>query len=241
MPVRTWRRSLAVCLLALTTLALASCGSGSTSAAHAVKSLVSGLPVHRNARPLQVGAYSCSPDGGFYVDQTKIGFYYMRLVPLSDILPLLPAADARQAASLAHFGRLLEVVALASNPGASTCGVSLTQTVLETAKQFGGTVRLDPNGLANTVQQSYYDPIRPIVVLASNRLSVCSADVNPGASVWLFAVFPPVASSIPVAVVDSSPSFGFYLPLDKGALPAAPPAHLSPGDVNQCIQILSAG
>ncbi|MHB8392946.1 MAG: hypothetical protein ACYDC5_00240 [Candidatus Dormibacteria bacterium] len=241
MPLRSWRRSLAGCLVVLATLALTSCGSSSTSASEAVRNLVSGLPVHHNAKPLQVGAYSCSPDGGFYVDQTKVLFYYMRLVPLSDILPLLPAADARNATSLARFGRLLEVVALASNPGASTCGVGLTQTVLETAKQFGGTTKLDPSGLATTVQQSYYDPIRPIVVLASNRLSVCSADVNPGSSVWLFAVFPPVASSIPIAVVNPSPSFGFYLPLSKGALPAAPPSHLYTGDVNQCIQVLSAG
>ena len=240
--MQSTRRRLVVVLLALiATFLVSSCGSAPTSASQAVKDLVAGLPVKASAKPLDSGLDSCSPDGGFYVDQTRIYFYYSRLVPLADILPLLPATEERDATSLSHFGQLLEVVALAENPGASTCGVGLTQTVLETSAKFGGTDNLDPSGRLSSLQQTYYQPIRPIVVLASNRLSVCSADVNPGASVWLLAVFPPVKPSIPVAVVNPSPSFGFYLPRNRGALPAAPPSSLYSEDVDHCIQILSAG
>jgi len=232
---------MAVLLLVIAMLLASSCGSAPSSASQAVKDLVAGLPVRAAAKPLDSGLDSCSPDGGFYVDQTRIYFYYSRLVPLADILPLLPTSEKHAASSLSHFGQLLEIVALAENPGASTCGVGLTQTVLETSAKFGGTNNLDPAGRLTSLQQTYYQPIRPIVVLASNRLSVCSADVNPGASVWLLAVFPPVKTSIPVAVVNPSPSFGFYLPRNHGALPAAPPSNLYSEDVDHCIQILSAG
>ena len=202
---------------------------------------MAGLPVTPHAKPLKSGIDSCPPDGGFYIDQTRISFYYMRLVPLRDILPLLPAPERRNATSLASLGKLLEVVALASNPGAATCGIGLTQTVLETAAQFGGTNNLDPSRRLSSLQQTYYQPIRPILELASSRLSVCSADINPGAKVWLLAVFPPVRTSIPIAVVNPSPPFGFYLPLNHGALPAAPPATLYSEDVDRCLQILNAG
>jgi len=218
-------------------LLLSSCAGSGGGATAAVQALVSGLPARQNARPLQGGTDSCSPDGGFYVDNTKIDFYYMRPVPLRDVLPLLPAQEAKDARSLSGLGPLLEVVALASNPGASTCGVGLTQTVLESAL----TAKLDPKGLRSALQRSYYEPIRPIVVLSNNRLDVCSANVNPGAYVWLFAVFPPVNTGVPVAVVNPSPQFGFYLPVARGALPAVPPKHLYAEDVNHCIQILSAG
>lgn len=225
----------------LLTVLLSSCGGTTTSASQAVKDLVAGLPVRAHARPLKSGLDSCSPDGGFYIDQTRISFYYMRLVPLADVLPLLPGQERRDARSLASFGKLLEVVALATNPGASTCGVGLTQTVLETAAEFGGTNHLDPSRHLTPLQNSYYQPIRPILELSSGRLSVCSADVNPGASVWMLAVFPPVRASIPIAVVNPAPQFGFYLPLDRGALPAAPPSTLYAEDVDHCLQILNAG
>ncbi|MHB8324003.1 MAG: hypothetical protein ACYDEA_02840 [Candidatus Dormibacteria bacterium] len=218
-------------------LLLSSCAGRASSAAAAVQSLVSGLPAHPHATPLRTGTDACSPDGGFYVDHTQIAFYYMRKVPLSDVLPLLPAQEAKDARSLGGLGPLLEVVALASNPGASTCGVGLTQTVLESAL----TAKLEPKGLSSSLQRSYYEPIRPIVVLSDNRLDICSANVNPGAHVWLLAVFPPVNTSIPVAVVNPAPQFGFYLPVGRGALPAQPPRHLYAEDVNHCLQVLSGG
>ncbi|HUY55928.1 MAG TPA: hypothetical protein VMV23_12340 [Candidatus Nanopelagicaceae bacterium] len=221
----------------LAVLLLSSCAGSGTSAAGAVQALVSGLPARQNAQPLQAGTDSCSPDGGFYVDNTKIAFYYARQVPLRDVLPLLPATEARDARSLSGLGPLLEVVALASNPGASTCGVGLTQTVLESAM----TAKLDPAGLTSALQHTYYEPIRPILVLSNNRLDVCSANVNPGGYVWLIAVFPPVNPSVRVAVVNPAPQFGFYLPVARGALPSQPPRHLYAEDVNHCIQILSAG
>jgi hypothetical protein len=82
------------------------------------------------------------------------------------------------------------------------------------------------------------------VVLSSNRLDVCSADVNPGAKVWMVAVFPPVNTSVKVAFVDSEfvkpKVHGFYLPVGKGAIPARVPATLYSQDVDHCIQILNA-
>ena len=235
------RRFLGAVAAVVLTMGLSSCGGGATTASQAVKDLVAGLPVSAHAKPLRSGLDACSPDGGFYIDQTRISFYYMRRVPLGDILPLLPGQERRDAESLATFGRLLEVVALATNPGASTCGVGLTQTVLETADEFGGTNHLDPSRHLSPLQNTYYQPIRPILELASGRLSVCSADVNPGASVWLVAVFPPVRSGIPIALVNPSPAFGFYVPVDRGALPAAPPTTLYSEDVDHCLQILNAG
>jgi len=207
----------------LAVLLLSSCAGSGTSAAGAVQALVSGLPARQNAQPLRAGTDSCSPDGGFYVDNTKIAFYYARQVPLRDVLPLLPATEARDARSLSGLGPLLEV--------------GLTQTVLESAM----TAKLDPAGLTSALQHTYYEPIRPILVLSNNRLDVCSANVNPGGYVWLIAVFPPVNPSVRVAVVNPAPQFGFYLPVARGALPSQPPRHLYAEDVNHCIQILSAG
>jgi hypothetical protein len=235
---RRWPVAVGAAVLA--TLMLSSCGGSTTTASQAVKDLVAGLPVRAHAQPLKSGLDSCTPDGGFYIDQTRISFYYMRLVPLADVLPLLSGQERRDAQSLAPFGKLLEVVALATNPGASTCGVGLTQTVLETAAEFGGTNHLDPSQHLTALQNTYYQPIRPILELASGRLSVCAADVNPGASVWLLAVFPPVRAAVPIAVVNPAPAFGFYLPLDRGALPASPPPTLYSEDVDQCLQILNA-
>jgi hypothetical protein len=225
---------------ALVILCLSACGPSGTSAADAAHNLVAGLPASSHAKPVKTGSASCTPDGGFYVDYTKISYYYTRKVSLSNVLPLLPAKEAKDARSLTGLGPLLEVVALATNPGASTCGVGLTQMVLESAEEYGGTKKLDPTGARSELQQSYYDPIRPIVVLSSNRLDICSADVNPGASVWLLAVFPPVNPSIPVAVVNPTPLYGFYPRIGKGSLPAVPPSNLYSEDVNSCIEILSA-
>lgn len=222
-------------------MVLASCGSGASSPAQADRALVAGLPVSARAKPLNTGSDSCSPDGGFYVDRTKISFYYMREVPLQDVLPLLSGSEARSARRLAGAGPLIEVVAVARNGGASTCGVGLTQVVLETSSHYGGTAHLVPNGTTPAVQQAYYQPIRPIVVLASNRLNLCSADVNPGASVWLMAVFPPVDAKVPLAVVNPNPQYGFFLPVRRGSLPARPPTSLYSEDVNHCLQVLSAG
>lgn len=235
------RRSVLLVLGLALALLVTSCGSGAGTAAQADQALAAALPVSSHARPLSSGGAACSPDGGFYVDRSTIQFYYSRRVPLADILPLLSGAEARSARALAGLGPLLEVVAVARNPGASTCGVGLTQTVLETSKQYGGTAHLDPGGLTTSVRLAYYEPIRPIVVLSSNRLDLCSADVNPGASVWLMAVFPPVRSGVRVALVNPSPQYGFFLPIARGAVPATVPSQLYADDVNHCIQILSAG
>lgn len=228
----------ALVLLALT---LSACGAGVTSAAGAQRALTGQLPVSSHARPVSEGSAACSPDGGFYVDHSRIAFYYSRQVPLADILPLLSGPEARDARQLAGLGPLLEVVALARNPGASTCGVGLTQTVLETSAANGGTLHLVPAGARSQVQLSYYDPIRPILVLSSNRLDLCSADVNPGADVWLLAVFPPVRQGIPLALVNPAPQYGFFMPVGRGALPSRLPTDLYSEDVNHCLQILSAG
>lgn len=223
----------------LTSLALlAGCGS-SPSASQAVAALGSGLPVSRHADPLNSALVTSTPDGGFYVDSTYLHFYYLRQVQLSDVVPLLSGAEARDAQSLSGLGPLLEVVVTATNSGASTTAVDLTQTVLESAV----TARLDPRGLHAGVDRTYYQPIRPILVLSSNRLDVCSADVNPGARVWLMAVFPPIRAGVKVAVVD--PEFvkpkvhGFYLPVARGSIPAPVPATLYSQDVDHCIQILN--
>ncbi|HEY6538773.1 MAG TPA: hypothetical protein VI138_07035 [Candidatus Dormibacteraeota bacterium] len=201
--------------------------------------LTAGLPVSHSARPLDSALVTSTPDGGFYTDPTYLHFYYLRQVQLSDVVPLLSGSEARDARSLAGLGPLLEVVVTATNPGASTTAVDLTQTVLESSV----TARLDPRGMKSQVQKSYYNPIRPIVVISSNRLDVCSADVNPGAKVWMVAVFPPVNTTVKIAFVDSefvSPkAHGFYLPVGKGAVPARVPKPLYSQDVDRCIQILN--
>lgn len=224
----------------LLALLLGSCG-GPATAARADEALAGSLPVSQHARPLDVGSATCSPDGGIYVDRTTIRFYYARDVPLADLMPLLSGAQARSARELSGLGPLLEVVAVAHNLGAATCGVGLTQTVLETSSRYGGTAHLDPRGLRGAIRQSYYEPIRPIVVLSNNRLDLCSASVNPGASVWLLAVFPPVRQGVPLALVNPSPQYGFFLPVRRGAVPAAVPTQLYSEDVDHCIQILSTG
>ena len=235
-PLRRRRAALSVALTAL--VLLAGCSS-SPSASQAVAALGSGLPVSQHAQPLDSALVTSSPDGGFYVDPTYLHFYYLRRVQLSDVVPLLSGAEAHDAQSLAGLGPLLEVVVTVTNPGASTTAVDLTQTVLESRV----TSKLDPRGLHTSVQKSYYQPIRPIVVISSNRLDVCSADVNPGAKVWMVAIFPPVNTSIKIALVD--PEFvkpkvhGFYLPVAKGAIPARMPATLYTQDVDHCIQILN--
>lgn len=224
---------------ALTSLALLAGCSSSPSASQAVAALGSGLPVSHHADPLGSALVTSTPDGGFYVDPTYLHFYYLRQVQLSDVLPLLSGAEAHDAQSLSGLGPLLEVVVTATNSGASTTAVDLTQTVLESAV----TSRLDPRDVDSSVQRSYYQPIRPILVLSSNRLDVCSADVNPGARVWMVAVFPPVRTSIRIAVVD--PEFvkpkvhGFYLPVARGAVPSHVPTTLYAEDVDHCIQILN--
>ncbi|MGA8207799.1 MAG: hypothetical protein WB867_07230 [Candidatus Dormiibacterota bacterium] len=217
---------------------LAGCAS-SPSATAAVAALGSGLPVSRHAHPLDNALVTSTPDDGFYVDDTYLHFYYLRKVGLNDVEPLLSGSEAKDADTLRGLGPLLEVVVTATNPGQSTTGVDLTQTVLESSQ----TSRLDPRGMRTALQKTYYDPIRPIVVLSSNRLDVCSADVNPGATVWLMAVFPPVNTSIKIALVDqefvSPVVHGFYLPIAHGAIPSRVPSTLYAQDVDHCIQILN--
>lgn len=217
---------------------LAGCGSN-PNATEAVAALGSGLPISHHAHPLANALVTSSPDGGFYTDPTYLHFYYVRRVQLRDVLPLLSGPEAKDARSLAGLGPLLEVVVMATNPGASTTAVDLTQTVLESRV----TSRLDPRAVHSAIQKTYYHPIRPIVVISSNRLDVCSADVNPGAKVWMVAVFPPVNTLVKVAFVDSefvTPTVhGFYLPVGKGALPARVPTTLYSQDVDHCIQILN--
>ncbi len=219
-------------------LLLAACSSNPT-AAQAVAALGSGLPINQHVRPLENALVTSTPDGGFYVDPTYLHFYYLRRVQLGDVLPLLTGSEKQDAESLAGLGPLLEVVVTATNPGASTTAVDLTQTVLESQI----TSNLDPSGVHTAVQKSYYQPIRPIVVVSSNRLDICSADVNPGAKVWMVAVFPPVNTSVRIALVDTEfvkpTDHGFYLPVGKGAIPNRVPTTLYSQDVDHCIQILS--
>jgi hypothetical protein len=217
---------------------LAGCAS-SPSATAAVAALGTGLPINRHAQPLDNALVTSTPDDGFYVDDTYLHFYYLRRVGLVDVEPLLAGAEAKDADSLRGLGPLLEVVVTATNPGQSTTAVDLTQTVLESSQ----TSRLNPRGVHTAEQRTYYEPIRPIVVLSSNRLDVCSADVNPGATVWLMAVFPPVNTSIKIALVDqefvSPVVHGFYLPIARGAIPSRVPSTLYAQDVDHCIQILN--
>jgi hypothetical protein len=238
--LRTPGRRRAALSLALAGLVLLAGCSSNPSATQAVAALGSGLPISHHAHALGNALVTSTPDGGFYTDPTYLHFYYVRQVELRDILPLLSGAEAQDAKSLAGLGPLLEVVVTATNPGASTTGVDLIQTVLESRV----TSRLDPHGVRTSLQKTYYQPIRPIVVLSSNRLDVCSADVNPGAKVWMVAVFPPVNTSVKVAFVDSEfvkpKVHGFYLPVGKGAIPARVPATLYSQDVDHCIQILNA-
>jgi hypothetical protein len=228
-----------VAAVALATVAVLAGCSSNPSATQAVAALASGLPISHTARPLDSALVTSTPDGGFYNDPTYLHFYYLRQVQLSDVEPLLSGSEGSDVRSLAGLGPLLEVVVLATNPGASTTAVDLTQTVLESSV----TAKLDPRGMHTSLQKTYYNPIRPIVVISSNRLDVCSADVNPGAKVWMVAVFPPVNTSVPIALVDSefvTPKVhGFYLPLAKGALPARVPTPLYSEDVDHCIQILN--
>jgi len=217
---------------------LAGCASN-PSATQAVAALGSGLPISQHAHALDSALVTSSPDGGFYTDPTYLHFYYLRQVQLGDVLPLLSGSEAQDAKSLTGLGPLLEVVVTATNPGASTTAVDLTQTVLESRE----TSQLDPKGIHTSIQKTYYQPIRPIVVISSNRLDVCSADVNPGAEVWMVAVFPPVNTSVKIALVDSEfvkpTAQGFYLPVGKGAIPARLPSPLYSQDVDHCIQILN--
>jgi hypothetical protein len=234
----SWRARAALSLMLAGLVLLAGCAS-SPSATAAVAALGTGLPVSHHAHPLDNALVTSTPDDGFYVDDTYLHFYYLRKVGLSDVEPLLSGSEAKDADSLRGLGPLLEVVVTATNPGQSTTGVDLTQAVLESSV----TARLDPRGEHTAVQKTYYDPIRPIVVLSSNRLDVCSADVNPGATVWLMAVFPPVNTSIKIALVDQefvSPlAHGFYLPIAHGAIPGRVPSPLYVEDVDHCIQILN--
>ncbi len=240
-PSRHLRGARARQLAALLALALAAllsgCGS-SPSAARAVTALRTGMPVRHAAKSLDTALVTSTPDGGFYVDPTYLHFYYLRKVSLANVTPLLSGSERRDAGTLQGLGPLLEVVAVATNPGASTTAVDLTQAVLESQH----TSKLVPAGVRSAVQQSYYQPIRPILVLSSYRLDVCSADVNPGATVWMLAVFPPVRSSAPLALVD--PEFvqpaahGFYVPVGRGGLPTSVPTTLYAQDVDHCIQIL---
>lgn len=226
-------------IVAVAAFALLAGCSSSPSAAAAVAALAGGLPVSHGAHPLDSALVTSSPDGGFYTDPTYLHFYYLRQVQLRDVEPLLSGSEAIAVRSLSGLGPLLEVVVTATNPGASTTAVDLTQTVLESSQ----TSKLDPRGVHTALQRTYYNPIRPIVVISSNRLDVCSADVNPGAKVWMVAVFPPVNTSVKIAVVDSefvAPKVhGFYLPVAKGAIPSRVPTPLYSQDVDHCIQILN--
>ncbi|MGH7641342.1 MAG: hypothetical protein ACREOL_10640 [Candidatus Dormibacteria bacterium] len=236
---RAGRSAVGLALLLAGVVALAGCGSSEATEAQAIAALGTGMPVRGQTQPLANGLVTSSPDGGFYTDPTYLHFQYLRRVPLGDLIPLLSGSEAQDARSLEGLGSALEVVVTATNPGASTTAVDLTQTVLESRI----TARLDPSGLATSIQKTYYNPIRPIAVLSSNRLDVCSADVNPGAMVWMIAVFPPVNRGVRVALVDSEfvkPTIhGFYLPIGAGALPHRVPRTLYAQDVDHCIQILN--
>ncbi len=225
---------------AVVAVLLAGCGSTLSPRGGAERALTAGIPVRSAAKPIGTGLERSTPDGGFYYSNVYVHVYYARPVPLSDVLPLLSGAERKDATSLAGLGPLLEVVARAYNSGASTSSVELFQAVLESAH----TNQLVPQGAHRSIQQTYYRPIRPIVVLSNYRLNTCSASANPGGSVWLVAVFPPVETARGVALVH--PNFGpaahpgFYLRIARGALPTALPPNLYSQDVNGCLQTLAA-
>ncbi len=216
-------------------LALAGCGAGAP-AGPTLAPILHGLTVRRHAPALRTGLLYTSPDGGFYRDPTYLHVYATRLVPLRAVLPLLPASDRSASRQLAGLGPLYAVVARADNPGAATANISLATTVLESTR----TSRLVPAGLRSATARTFYQPIRPIVVLSNQRLDLCSVAVPPGGQTWMVAVFPPVDVRAGVALVAPT-SFGFYLPTGAGALPAAIPGNLFAGDVNTCLQQLAAG
>ena len=219
----------------LLALGLAGCGTPAP-AGPTLAPILHRLPVRPHARPLRSGLVYTSPDGGFYRDPTYLRVYATRLVPLAAVLPLLPASDRSASRQLAGLGPLYAVVARADNPGAATANVSLATAVLESAL----TRRLVPAGVHGPTARTFYQPIRPIVVLSNQRLDLCSVAVPPGGQTWMVAVFPPVDVRVGVALVAPT-SFGFYLPTDAGALPARIPSALFAGDVNTCLQQSTAG
>jgi len=219
----------------LLALALAGCGAGAP-AGPTLAPILHGLSVRPHARALRSGLVYTSPDGGFYRDPTYLRVYATRLVPLRAVLPLLPASDRSASRRLAGLGPLYAVVARADNPGAATADISLATAVLESVL----TRRLVPAGVHGSIARTFYQPIRPIVVLSNQRLDLCSVAVPPGGQTWLVAVFPPVDVRVGVALVVPA-NFGFYLPTDAGALPAPIPGTLFAGDVNTCLQQSAAG
>ena len=215
----------------LTACLVAGCAAP-VSALPASAPLAAGLPVRLHPRALATGRIYTTPDGGFYQDPAFLDVYYARRVSLRPVLRLLPASDRATARRLRGDGRLLEVVARVTNRGASTGSVSLADTVLESRL----TRELVPRGIRGGVPRTFYEPIRPILVLASRPLDVCAASLAPGASAWLLAVFPPVVPTVPVALVAQG-LYGFYLPVDSGAVPSGLPLHLYAGDVNHCFEV----
>jgi len=205
--------------------------AGAATALPATAPLAGGLPVRRHPVALATGRLYTTPDGGFYQDPAVMDVYYARRVRLPPVLALLPPADRRAARDLAGDGPLLEVVARATNRGASTGSVSLANTVLESQR----TSQLVPRRVRGAVTHTFYEPIRPILVLASRPLDLCAASIAPGGSVWLLAVFPPVDPRVRVALVAQG-LYGFYLPVASGGVPPGLPLRLYTGDVNRCVQ-----
>ncbi len=227
----TGRPRIATALLgaALGVLGLSGC-AGAASAVPATAPLAANLPVRLHPAALASGRIYTTPDGGFYLDPSLLDVYYIRRVRLPTVLRLLPSADRRAAAGLRGDGGLLEVVTRVTNRGASTGSVSLADTVLESRL----TRELVPAGVRGSVSRTFYEPIRPILVLASRPLDACAASLAPGASAWLLAVFPPVVPRVRVALVAQG-LFGFYVPVGTGAVPPGLPLHLYTDDVTRCI------
>ncbi len=209
---------------------LAGCAAA-PAAQPATAPLVAGIPVRAHPAALATGRLYSTPDGGFYQDPSWMDVYAVRRVPLRAVLPLLPGADRTAARGLTGDGRLLEVVTRATDRGAATANVSLANTVLESRL----THRLVPRRVTPAVSTAFYEPIRPLLVLASRPLDVCAASIAPGDSVWLLAVYPPVAQGVRVALVAQG-LYGFYIPVGQGAVPRGLPRHLYTDDVTRCFQ-----
>jgi hypothetical protein len=215
-------------MLAGLTVLGAGCSS-SPAASPAVAALRTGLPVSEHGLSLNTALVASVPDAGCYVDPTYLHFYYLGKVQLRDALPLLCGWERRDAWSLQNLGPLLEVVVWAANAGASTTAADLTESL----RQSGKTSELDPSGVGSALQKTYYRPIRSILVLSSDRLDMHSADVNPGAEVWMLAVLPPVNTSIKLALIDPAlvkpKGHGFCRPRGRALCPLSCPPPSIPG------------
>lgn len=185
-------------------LLCAACGSAAPSQ---VTAQTLGLPLGAG-RPLSSATLITSPDGGIYRNPDPFDVVLVQRVDLQPLRDLVGDGTWDQ---LARYGRLTVVGIRLRNDGKAGSDPVLNE--LQVASD------LAPPGADSGALHTYYHPAFPLAALSDSALGTdCSVHLDPGQSVTVLLVYPPVRD-VPLVTWGRYGDFTLKLPFG-GGIPA---------------------